>query len=107
MTLNSVSTTTPRPTNVRYLLVVLQKRLDERIDRRERAGGFLGGKDDEVLIVLILLKLVIRFVVILVIRRRRGRLVGDDATGDVSLRRELLVELRAKRIIGRRGQLVF
>ncbi len=63
-----------------YLLVVLQERFDERIDRRQRAGGFLGGKDDEILIVLVVieLKLVIIFVVIVIIGRRR-RLVAGTA----------------------------
>jgi hypothetical protein len=39
------------------LLVVLQVWLDERIDRRQRAGGFLGGKDDEILILLVLVQI--------------------------------------------------
>ena len=33
--------------------VVLQKRLDERIDRRKRARGFLRGIDDEILIIVV------------------------------------------------------
>src|SRR6202043_1998977 len=36
-----------------YFLVFLQKRFDERVDRRQRAGGFFGGKDDEILFVLV------------------------------------------------------
>ena len=64
------------------LLVVLQERFDERIDRRQRAGGFLRGKDDEVLVVLVVFE--IKFVVIISsssssARRRRGRLAADHA----------------------------
>src|SRR6202043_3295243 len=62
-----------------YFLVVLQVWLDERVDRRERAGGFLCGKDDEILIVLFVVD--IEFVVILIFvigRRRACGLVADD-----------------------------
>ena len=37
-----------------YFLVVLQERFDECIDRRQRAGGFLGGKDDEIFVVFVI-----------------------------------------------------
>ncbi len=83
-------------------LVVLQERLDERIDCRQRAGGFLGGEDDEVRIVLFVFKLEpVLLLVVLVIRR--GRPVG----GEVGFRRELLIERRVSWIIRRREQLTF
>ena len=83
-------------------LVVLQERLDERINCRQRAGGFLGGEDDEVLIVLFVFKLEpVLLLVVLVIRRSRP--VG----GEVGFRRELLIERRVSWIIRRRGQLTF
>ena len=36
-----------------HLLVVRQIRLDEAVDRRERAGGFPGGEDDEILVIVV------------------------------------------------------
>ena len=75
MTLNSVSTTMPRPTNASDLLVVAQERSDEGVDRRQRAGGFPGGKDDEILIVLVIVKLeLVLFVLVRSSARRRGGL---------------------------------
>ena len=84
-----------------HFLVVLQERLDECIDRRQRAGGFLCGKDDEILIVLVVFN--IQFVVALVLigRRRCRCLAIGDLTGSfhVSARRELLLEFWRSRII--------
>ncbi len=84
MTLNSVSTSDAEADKCQYLLVVLQERFDERIDRRQRAGGFLGGKDDEILIFLVIveLKLVVTRLLIVVIGRRHGLVAGPaTATG--------------------------
>src|SRR5439155_7304146 len=50
------------------LLVIAEIRLDEAVDRRHRAGGFLGGEDDEVLVIVIIveLKLVVVLFVLVV-----------------------------------------
>ena len=65
MTLNSVSTNHAEANERQYLFVVLEKRFDERIDRRQRAGGFPGRKDDEFLIILVIFN--IMFVIFVVI----------------------------------------
>ena len=77
-----------------HFLVILQKWLDERIDRGKRAGGFLGGKDDEILVILVVdLELVI-FVIGL---GRLGGLVADAVIRRLGVRSQLLVELRRDR----------
>jgi hypothetical protein len=45
-----------------YFLVIDEIGFDERPDRGQRAGGFLGGKDDEILVIFFVLE----FVVVLV-----------------------------------------
>lgn len=78
-----------------HFLVVGQERPDERIDRRHRAGGFLGGKDDEILVVLVVdLKFVVPLFVI-----GGSRLVVRSAIRRNSPRRELLFELGRSGII--------
>ena len=77
-------------------------RLDEGIDRRERAGGFLRGKDDEVLVVLVVveLQLVVILVFVVIVGRRAGCLAAGCRRGDAAaggLDRELLLELRIVR----------
>ena len=74
-----------------HLPVVLQKRLDERIDRRKRARGFLGGKDDEILIIVVVYLEVVMLGWL-------GRLVADRAIGRPGVRRQLFLEIRRNRI---------
>ena len=62
-----------------YFLVVLQERFDERIDRRQRAGGFLGGIDNEILVILVVFELKLVVIVFVVVGRRR-RLVAGCST---------------------------
>ena len=63
------------------LLVVAEIRPDEAVDRRDRAGGFLGGEDDEILVILVVVELELVVLVVFVVlvgdgpppcRRRRG-----------------------------------
>src|ERR1700687_6080347 len=90
-----------------YFLVVLQKRLDERIDRRQRAGRFLRGKDNEILVFLIVVNIEIVIIFVIVIGRgRRSRLAADDAICGVSVRRRLLVQFRRDRISRGSGYLI-
>ena len=84
-----------------YLAVVLQIRLDEPVDGRERAGGFLGGKDDEVLVILIVLRfelvvIIIFFVVIAVVHGCLGATIRCS----VGVRRKLGVELQIRIVRG-------
>ena len=98
MTLNSVSTSTPKADEGQQLPVIAQIRLDEAVDGGHRAGGFLGGEDDEVLVIIIVVEL--QLVVLVVLRhRRRARRAGlPPARADGSrLSRELLRELRIVR----------
>ena len=54
------------------LLVVAEEGFDETVDRRQRAGGFLGGIDDEFLIVLVVIELeLVVLVVFLIVGGRR------------------------------------
>ena len=77
-----------------HFLVVLQKRLDERIDRRKRAGGFLRGIDDEILVIVVVVNLESSS------SRHRvgrlGRLVADGAIGRPGVRRQLLRRVPAQ-----------
>ena len=83
-----------------HLLVVLQERPDETVDRRERAGGFLGGEDDEVLVLLVVLEFVISSSSSSSSSRRgrglagMGTRRGPRQTGVC----ELLVEFRGRKI---------
>jgi hypothetical protein len=84
------------------LLVVDQDRLDEAVDRRERAGGFLGGKDDEILVVIIVveLQLVVLIIFVVIVGRRAGRLAAGNRARRTGSDRKLLLKLR---IVRRRG----
>ena len=93
MTLNSVSTSDAEADEGQQLLVIGEVRLDEAIDRGERAGGFLGGEDDEVLVILIVVELqlvVLVFVVVIIGGRRGSRLAAGDLADGSGLSRELL-----------------
>ncbi len=75
------------PDECQYFLVVLQERFDEGVDRRQRAGGFLGGEDDEVLVLFVIVEIklvIILFVFIVVIGRGRERLVADNVIREMS-----------------------
>ena len=74
MTLNSVSTRTPKLTTGDRLLVVAEKGPDEAVDGGEGAGGFARGEDDEILVLLVVIELdfVVFLRVLLVGGRRRG-----------------------------------
>src|SRR5882672_9365713 len=84
--------------------VVLQERLDERIDRRQRAGGFLGGKDDEILVVLIVIKVEFIVLVLVIGRRRRSRLAAGDSIRWAGAGYRLLFGLRRRNRIIRRSR---
>ncbi|MHC2507114.1 hypothetical protein ACVII1_002352 [Bradyrhizobium elkanii] len=101
MTLNNVSTSTPKATQANGSLVVRQDRSDEAKDRGERAGGFLGGEDDEVLVIIVVieLELVVRVLILFVVSRRRGWLCGGGRRGRTG--RGLLLQLG---IVGRRSR---
>ena len=96
MTLNSVSTRTPKADECQQLPVVAQIRPDEAVDRRQRAGGFLGGEDDEVLVIIIVveLQLVVLVVVVVIVGWRAGRLAAGDRASGGSL--ELRASSRAQ-----------
>ena len=83
-----------------YFPVVPEEGFDERIDRRQRSGGFPGGKDDEILIVLVILNIQFIIVVIFIAaRRRRGHLIADSAVCRASASSKFLVEFRRNGII--------
>ena len=81
------------------LLVVLQERFDEAIDRRQRTGSFLRGKDDELLIFLVIveLDLVSLAFIIVIIGRRRGLVAGTGAC-DFGASQELFAGFRRERV---------
>ena len=66
MTLNSVSTQTPKPTND-STACSCQERLDETLDGRERAGGLARGKDDEILVLIVVVELQLVFLLVFVV----------------------------------------
>ena len=104
MTLNSVSTRTPKVDEGEQLPVIAQIRPDEAVDRGHRAGGFLGGEDDEILVIIIVVELqLVVLVVLVIVGGRAGRLAAGWRSGRDSPERELLRELR---IVRRRGILI-
>jgi len=82
-----------------YFLVVLQDRLDERINGRERPGGFLRGKDDEILIVLVIVKfkLVVIFFVVIGAAPMRQALSPRTRPAGSAPAASLLIEFPAQR----------